>query len=223
MPYSSNSDLPDNIKNALPSGAQTIFRKAFNAAEQEYDDEETVIRVAWSAVKNEYKQNEDGEWVKKSYVIKSEDDLLNYTLGIVYEPYEVDLQDDWTDEDEIRKAAWDYMRKVQQDPVKEVGKGLLEAVKKAYEEDAEVRIDISKILEEDFEKRFKDMHEEWLDDGSYIVESFLAPVEMNLDGYIVKKGTWLMGVRWSDEMYEKIKKGERTGFSMGGSGYRVEE
>jgi cation transport regulator len=73
MPYDINSDLPDSVKNNLPAHAQTIYRKAFNSAWQDYakpedrrggDDREKVShKVAWAAVKNEY-HKEEGEWVK---------------------------------------------------------------------------------------------------------------------------------------------------------------
>jgi len=74
MPYDSNEELPENVKNALPEGAQEIYRKAFNSAWDQYADpedrkgdasrEEVAHRVAWSAVKDEYEKT-DGEWKKK--------------------------------------------------------------------------------------------------------------------------------------------------------------
>lgn len=75
MPYSKNSELPDSVK-VLPSGAQTIWRKAFNAAEKEYDEEETAFKVAWSAVKKEYKKEGD-KWVKEA----KEQDLEEVYVG----------------------------------------------------------------------------------------------------------------------------------------------
>lgn len=69
MPYNNNSDLPDSVTDNLPQGAQTIYRKAFNSAWDEYagqsDREETAHRVAWSAVKGSYDKNKDGDWVRK--------------------------------------------------------------------------------------------------------------------------------------------------------------
>ncbi len=47
MPYDRNEDLPDSVK-VLPGPAQTIWRKAFNAALEEYDDEDTARRVAYN-------------------------------------------------------------------------------------------------------------------------------------------------------------------------------
>ncbi|MEX0848606.1 MAG: ChaB family protein [Candidatus Dependentiae bacterium] len=65
MPYSSNADLPDSVKNNLPEHAQTIYRKAFNSAEKQYPSESQAHKVAWSAVENEYKKNDEGNWIKK--------------------------------------------------------------------------------------------------------------------------------------------------------------
>lgn len=50
MPYKSNSELPDSVKNNLPTKAQTIYRKTFNSAHENYD-EVTAHKVAWTAVK----------------------------------------------------------------------------------------------------------------------------------------------------------------------------
>jgi cation transport regulator ChaB len=63
MPYDRNSDLPDSVKNVLPAAAQTIWRSAFNSAEEQYDSEETAFRIAWSAVqKAGYQKGSDGQW-----------------------------------------------------------------------------------------------------------------------------------------------------------------
>ena len=74
MPYQRNAELPKSVRDNLPQGAQTIYRKAFNSAWQEYDDpgkrrgsasqEETAHRVAWSAVKKSY-HKKDERWVKQ--------------------------------------------------------------------------------------------------------------------------------------------------------------
>lgn len=65
MPYSSNSDLPKNITDHLPEPAQSIFRKAFNNAHEQYKNEETAFKVAWAAVKKQYEKGIHGIWVKK--------------------------------------------------------------------------------------------------------------------------------------------------------------
>ncbi len=50
-----------------------------------------------------------------------------------------------------------------------------------------------------------------------IVESFVAPVDMNINSQPVKKGTWLMGsLIFDKKIWDAIKKGEITGYSIGG-------
>jgi cation transport regulator len=65
MPYKSTNDLPDNVKDHLPSHAQEIFKEAFNSALDEYKEEETAFKVAWSAVKHKYEKSSNGDWVAK--------------------------------------------------------------------------------------------------------------------------------------------------------------
>jgi len=74
MPYDSVKELPENVRGALPKGAQEIYKEAFNSAWDQYDDaedrrgdqsrEETAHQIAWSAVKESY-EKEDGKWQKK--------------------------------------------------------------------------------------------------------------------------------------------------------------
>ncbi|PRQ01189.1 putative cation transport regulator ChaB [Enhygromyxa salina] len=73
MPYATNSDLPESVKDNLPAHAQDIYREAFNSAWEQYKDpkerrdkddtrEETAHKVAWAAVKKKYeKPDEDGD------------------------------------------------------------------------------------------------------------------------------------------------------------------
>ncbi len=73
MPYKNNNDLPDSVKNHLPSHAKDIYREAFNHAFEQYkdadkrrgnDSRETVAhKVAWSAVEKKYHKNDKGHWV----------------------------------------------------------------------------------------------------------------------------------------------------------------
>ena len=74
MPYRTNEDLPDSVRDNVPAHAQDIYREAFNAAWEEYADpakrrgdtghEETAHRVAWAAVKKQYEKRGD-DWVRK--------------------------------------------------------------------------------------------------------------------------------------------------------------
>ncbi|WP_409177490.1 XkdF-like putative serine protease domain-containing protein [Brevibacillus fortis] len=58
-------------------------------------------------------------------------------------------------------------------------------------------------------------------DKGYVVESYIAPVDMELGDQEIKKGSWVAGVKVTDtDTWEQIEKGEITGFSMWGVGKR---
>jgi cation transport regulator len=75
MPYKSNSELPETVREVLPEHGQDIYRKAFNSAWEEYKEpserrgnesrEEVAHKVAWSAVEKVYHKDSEGKWVKK--------------------------------------------------------------------------------------------------------------------------------------------------------------
>lgn len=66
------------------------------------------------------------------------------------------------------------------------------------------------------------MHQKTLDTEAKILESFLAPVDFDVNGQPIRKGTWLFGARIvSNELWEKVKSGEFTGWSIGGFGSPV--
>ena len=76
MPYDKNKELPESVRNVLPSHGQEIYRKAYNSAWEQYKDpedrrgddsrEEVSHQVAWAAVKKVYRKDDDsGKWVKK--------------------------------------------------------------------------------------------------------------------------------------------------------------
>lgn len=57
-----------------------------------------------------------------------------------------------------------------------------------------------------------------------ILESYLAPVDMEINGQAVKAGTWLMGLRFNDDaLWEQVKAGALTGLSIGGTAIREPE
>ncbi len=75
MPFKSNSELPDKVKQHLPDHPQDIFRAAFNHAWEEYENpekrrgeesqEEVCFKVAWAAVKQKY-HKEGEQWKANS-------------------------------------------------------------------------------------------------------------------------------------------------------------
>jgi cation transport regulator len=72
MPYKAINDLPDSVRNHVPTHAQEIYKEAFNHAWNEYADkderrgdesrEEAAHKVAWAAVKKQYSKGSDGNW-----------------------------------------------------------------------------------------------------------------------------------------------------------------
>lgn len=67
MPYKNVKDLPEAVRDHLPTHAEEIFRAAYNNAYEEYDhDEERAFRVAWGAVERKYRKNDKtGDWEPK--------------------------------------------------------------------------------------------------------------------------------------------------------------
>jgi cation transport regulator len=64
-------DLPSEVKEQLPEGAQNIFLAAFKSAQEDGMSEEAARNVAWNSVKNSYEQGEDGKWQHKPDVTNS--------------------------------------------------------------------------------------------------------------------------------------------------------
>lgn len=61
-------------------------------------------------------------------------------------------------------------------------------------------------------------------DGVTVVENYLAPCDMEIEGELVVKGTWIMTVEVNNaEIWSAVQKGEITGLSMGGVGKYSEE
>lgn len=61
------------------------------------------------------------------------------------------------------------------------------------------------------------MHSEFDDIGIELVESYIAPIKLTLNKKNIKKGSWVMTVHVSsDSVWNKVKSGDLTGFSIGG-------
>ena len=65
------------------------------------------------------------------------------------------------------------------------------------------------------------MHKELVNSQVDLLESYLAPAAFSIGDQAVKKGTWLMAMRVKDaKLWGDCKKGNLTGFSIGGSANR---
>lgn len=60
--------------------------------------------------------------------------------------------------------------------------------------------------------------------GGYgeVVESYVAPQDFEVGGEVIKKGSWVLVTKADEDVWEEIKKGEITGYSMAGTA-EVEE
>jgi hypothetical protein len=160
---------------------------------------------------------------KKTFIQKN--DGQQYTLGIVYEPDVVDSQGDFAKEDVIEKAAWNFMKSIQAKAklttdVAKAFTAFVDAVKKG-----EGEVEITSILEairKDDNTGLGLQHAYWGDELGDIVESYIAPVDMQIGEQTITKGTWMMGVVWNPDVFAKVQDGSITGYSMGGSGTRLD-
>ena len=73
--------------------------------------------------------------------------------------------------------------------------------------------------------RFQDrgfMHRQIVNSKLEIYESYLAPADLTIGGQRVKKGSWLLMYHVVDDvLWAAVKRGDLTGFSMGGFARRV--
>ncbi|MFP7170779.1 XkdF-like putative serine protease domain-containing protein [Terribacillus sp. 7520-G] len=56
-----------------------------------------------------------------------------------------------------------------------------------------------------------------------VVESYIAPCDMEIGGHDIAKGSWVLVTKATDEIWQSIKKGEYTGYSMAGKAEIIEK
>jgi DNA adenine methylase len=68
------------------------------------------------------------------------------------------------------------------------------------------------------------MHRQLVNDKVKILESYVAPVALDVGGGHVKQGAWLLAVRVEDDdLWRQVKDGTLTGYSIGGNAIRNPE
>jgi len=132
-----------------------------------------------------------------AYEIISKNEEKRLIMGPVLIPDNVDLQDDIVSANEIEKAAHGYMIKLAYRDDKDFLKSLgFRNVDKAGERGFQ-HIDFSRKMA--------------------VVETFIASVDMIIEGRKIVKGTWVMTMKvFDDEVWNLVKLGKITGFSIGG-------
>jgi DNA adenine methylase len=118
-----------------------------------------------------------------------------FILGVVLEPTKElnkpDYQDDIYSAEEVRSACHKWMA------------------------DYRVRKDAADVVDMGIQ------HTKSAGERIKIYENYIAPCDLTIDGKHVAKGTWLLGVWVDGEIWDAVKKGEITGFSIGGRARRT--
>jgi hypothetical protein len=65
-------------------------------------------------------------------------------------------------------------------------------------------------------------HQTFINGKARILESYVAPSDMLVGDQVIRKGTWLMSMRvLDDDIWKAVKRGDITGFSIGGEAVRL--
>jgi hypothetical protein len=65
-------------------------------------------------------------------------------------------------------------------------------------------------------------HKEMLEKRADVIESYVAPTDINWNGNVIKEGSWVVGVKIHDPViWQKVKDKELNAFSIGGKGKRT--
>lgn len=206
MPYQTNANLPKSIKDALPVGAQNIYRGAFNSAYSDNPDESSAASIAWAAVKRAgyKKDSKTGKWAKINKGGPVEVNIAKtdakhqmvfgfFSVNKVGDELVEDLQGDLIETETLEKAAYNYVldARIQGDSHVRKGVGrLVESVVLTYEKQTAIQ----KCLE---------------------LQGIEAKIDLGCEG-------WFGGFKVDDaDVWAAIEKGEYPAFSIGGGGTRV--
>jgi hypothetical protein len=169
--------------------------------EQDEGEQQMSLKDKFKKAMSHYDVENFKEELNKSFALRydviQKNDEKRLMTGPVLIPDNIDLQDDIISSPEIEKAAHGYMVKLafKDDPdfLKSLGFGVVD---KAGE---------TGFQHMDFSRKMA------------VVETFIAPVEFDMNGRNIKKGTWVMTMKvFDDEVWALVKTGKITGFSIGG-------
>lgn len=204
MPYSSNSDLPEAVRNALPDAAQSVFRSVVNEAIEDGDSEESAFQQAWGAVRQNWKKGEDGKWVEKSGPT-STDSHVPGTEWDRYEKFHVFK----ADADNRIVYGWASVITKNGEPVVDTQGDVIEAavLVKAV---TDFMVDV---------REAHVMHEG--EQHGTVIHSFpmVGEIAKSLGIQCDREG-WIVGLKVSPEVMKRVDSGELRAFSIGGSAIR---
>lgn len=202
--------MADQVQTATLPGPATFtvtftargeVRKAFEALSKEGMADALVTAVMKDAAGDDgagdVDATDEGQAWARALVTKDaegEGGDQRYVLGVVMEPDTEDTQGDHVSAEEILKAQRAFM----------------EAYAEGYGKKTSKRGHMGR------------MHKSIVDGKVVLLESWIQTADAEIAGQPVKKGTWMQAVLVrDDEMWADVKKGNLTGFSIGGLATRV--
>lgn len=194
MPFSSNEALPKPVKEALPSEAQDIFRNVVNAQLGDGKSEEVAFASAWGALSRQgWEKNTDGKWekvTKASFLFKVKETNVDKRLVFGWASI-------------AKTASGEIIEDTQGDiiQVDELEKGAYRFVKNSRQaSEMHVRMGVGTMVESMVFTKEKQQ-------ALGIAEGSMA------EG-------WWVGFEVSQEVFDKVKDGTYSDFSIGGRGKR---
>jgi cation transport regulator ChaB len=202
MPYARRSEIPQAVQDALPAKAQTIWMNVANAQMDRGLSEQASIASAWGALKNQgwEKDATTGKWK----LVKKTNDGMVITGEIAKTDPEQRMVFGWANV--AIDAEGNVIVDSQGDTIDPV-----ELEKAAYDFVLNVR-------------KAGEMHVR-VDGIGTMVESVMLTLEKQ-QAMGIPEGTmpqgWWVGFKLNQEVFDKVKTGEYTMFSIGGRGKRSE-
>lgn len=68
-----------------------------------------------------------------------------------------------------------------------------------------------------------DTQHNFVEGAGNVVESYIAPADFEVDGETITKGSWVLVTKAEPDVWEAIKKGEYTGYSLAGTATVIEK
>jgi cation transport regulator ChaB len=203
MPYATNEELPEAIKDSLPGAAQTVFRNVVNSQLKRGLSESRSFASAWSTLERQgWEKGEEGKWHKLEKVSMDDDFLIS---GEIMK----------SDEDQRLVFGWaSVVTDLDGNAVSDYQGDIIrpeELEKAAYAFVHDVR-------------KAGEMHQRTEGVGQ-LVESVVLTKEkqaaIGIPEGSVPEGWWV-GFKLAQDVFDKVKSGEYKMFSIGGSGVRRE-
>jgi len=118
--------------------------------------------------------------------------------GVILDPYQVDLHNDWIPPAEIEATAHDFMTKSRVIGLRHTGKAQAEVVEswvEVYPTKEDRELALQNLAHKAYRRKFGDD--------------------------LVHSGAWIAGVKLSDDLWESHKRGELDAFSIGGFSFKT--